>query len=454
MNYESAVGLGTYKAFYTRQFENTIPILFQFQKILPYVFGLPQLILSILGFIFLPSYIGQAIKRWTLYIFQVAKLKRPGTRAQSARQQAWQLWSTDGKQSILTESEKSKQIQLDILRFSILLSFLPFSFFYAKWTRFIAPSFPLFSLFAVLFLLHYGKKYIKVITIIIFITVIPGIVFLSVYLIPDVRFKASEWIYKNIPEQSKILTEAANVIDIPIVPPTYASSPKNYRIRSFNFYDLDVDQQLQLDLHEALKEADYIIVPSRRVFKNHDEKNYPILTSYYTGLFSGKNGFEKVAEFSSTPLSPDEGAEETWTVFDHPVIRIYKRMTNNTSQITNQIKNTNNKTEFSKYQTTDYQLLTTSHRLLVADTPEKWERGLMFVTNKQDVGGMDGMIFKFPDRQVRTFWNKNTFSHLTLYWITDEKVIGTSDLPSIIETKSITTVSSPSEADTVIEIIR
>jgi hypothetical protein len=64
-------------------------------------------------------------------------------------------------------------------------------------------------------------------------------------------------------------------------------------------------------------------------------KEFPKLNQYYQNLFSGRLGFEKVAEFSTSPKIsffgktllefPDEKTEETWTVFDHPVIRIYKR---------------------------------------------------------------------------------------------------------------------------------
>jgi hypothetical protein len=60
-----------------------------------------------------------------------------------------------------------------------------------------------------------------------------------------------------------------------------------------------------------------------------------VLKKYYEDLFSGKSGFTKVAEFSSYPRIqlfgktifefPDESAEETFTVFDHPVMRVYKR---------------------------------------------------------------------------------------------------------------------------------
>lgn len=305
----------------------------------------------------------------------------------------------------------------------------------------------------------------------IFITVIPGIAYLSIYLSPDVRFTASDWIYKNIPANSKILSETANVIDIPIPTNTYELHAPNYALNSFNFYDLDSSLQLQKDLSEALNQADYIIVPSRRIFKNHSSiTDYPLLTTYYSDLFSGRSGFEKVEEFSSYPKItlfgktlvefPDEDAEETWTVFDHPVIRIYKRIINDKSQILNQLQITNNKTDFSDYKTISYKLPTnhqpptTDFSLLVADTPEKWERGLMYIKSKKDIGGLDGMIFTFPDSQIRSFWNENTLSRLTLYWIQNNKVIGVSELPSVTESGAITTISSPSPADTVIEIIR
>jgi len=65
-------------------------------------------------------------------------------------------------------------------------------------------------------------------------------------------------------------------------------------------------------------------------------KDYTAVYSYYDRLFTGNLPFKKVAEFKSYPKIsifgktlvefPDEEAEETWTVFDHPVIRIYKRI--------------------------------------------------------------------------------------------------------------------------------
>jgi len=222
-----------------------------------------------------------------------------------------------------------KDKKINLLRFAFLIYFIPSALIYAKWSRFMTPIFPIITIFAILFLLRI--KVINVIKIIIIIiAILPGIAYLQVYQNPDVRFQASDWIYKNIPNNSYILSETANVVDIPVLnPKSEIRNPKqiqnlNYQIISFNFYDLDQSLELQLELSNHLEKADYIFVPSRRIFANHSKKTYPILNQYYEDLFSGKLGFEKVAEFSSG--LNDEQAEETWTVFDHPVIRIYKKV--------------------------------------------------------------------------------------------------------------------------------
>lgn len=330
LQYESSVALGTVNVFYTRQFFQTTPFLFQFDHIFPYTLGYGVFILFVAGFLFLP-------------------------------------W---------------RNRYINLLRISFLLVFIPNGYVYAKWTRFIAPVYPVMLIIAVLFLhdglhkLKYALMELKdyeasksdnvilfTIGFIVFLlSIIPGITFLSIYQNPDVRFIASDWIYRNIPQNSYILAETANVVDIPIPSPQELASPsaglvKPYSYRSFNYYDLDTEPALQSDLSIQLARADYIFVPSRRIFANHTcyeivdtqivlqkymsqqcltrLQTYPLLNSFYKDFFTGKSGFVKVAEFSSYPRIqlfgktliefPDENAEETWTVFDHPVIRIYKK---------------------------------------------------------------------------------------------------------------------------------
>jgi gamma-polyglutamate biosynthesis protein CapA len=85
-----------------------------------------------------------------------------------------------------------------------------------------------------------------------------------------------------------------------------------------------------------------------------------------------------------------------------------------------------------------------------AKTPEEWQKGLMFVKKPVDY---DGMLFIFPDKQIRSFWNQNTFVDLEVYWLDDDKIIGKDKLESIEKTKVIKTIQSPGAVNKVIELI-
>jgi hypothetical protein len=76
---------------------------------------------------------------------------------------------------------------------------------------------------------------------------------------------------------------------------------------------------------------------------NHQRlpKLFPVTSNFYIALFNGSLGFKQIQEFHSYPMLsignwkaefPDETAEETWSVFDHPVIRIFKK----TQQLSNE----------------------------------------------------------------------------------------------------------------------
>lgn len=273
LTYESNVALGKLKVFYTRQFEETTPIIFQLFKIFPYSLGIPIFISFIFGLFFL-----------------------------------------------------SKNKINNFLILSFLVYFIPTSFTFVKWTRFMAPIFPIAIIIATLFLLEFLSKRIKnsklrllLLTLIVAISIIPGIRFFSLYLKSDSRIEASKWIINNIPSKSVILSETANVVDIPVG----NLKGKNYEIISANLYNVDNDKKLYEEFQNDIKRADYIIVPSRRIFANHNEEKFSKINKYYKELFSGKLGFRKVAEFRRLN---DELAEETFSVFDHPVVRIYKRI--------------------------------------------------------------------------------------------------------------------------------
>ncbi len=98
----------------------------------------------------------------------------------------------------------------------------------------------------------------------------------------------------------------------------------------------------------------------------------------------------------------------------------------------------------------EYSLEGKTYRLLVADEPGEWERGLMYV---REAKGFDGMLFIFPDKKIRRFWNKNTFVDLRVYWIAGDRIVGKSFLPSVEKSGKTVVISSPEPVDRVAEII-
>jgi uncharacterized membrane protein (UPF0127 family) len=66
--------------------------------------------------------------------------------------------------------------------------------------------------------------------------------------------------------------------------------------------------------------------------------------------------------------------------------------------------------------------------LLLADTPERRKRGLMEVTDA-DLGGYDGMLFRFEDEVASAFWMMNTPMPLTVAYIgSDGELVSTADM--------------------------
>jgi 4-amino-4-deoxy-L-arabinose transferase-like glycosyltransferase len=263
LNYETNVATGLLKVFYTAQFQKTIPYLFQFTHIFPYVSGIPIFILAILGFFIF-------IKNWKLEIGN------------------WKYWS--------------------LILIPALVYFLYFGQLYVKWTRFVSPVFFIFPLFTAYFLSKIKNTFIRYFLLI--ICCLPGLYFLNLYFHPDIRLTASSWMSSHLPANSKIFSEAGNVINLPLSGPSY-------QIINYDFYG-NYDPKT---LISALVNADYILVPSRRVFKNYN-------FSYYRHLFDGSLGFVEIKQFNPQTdlfLNP-ENAEETWSVFDRPTIRIYQKI--------------------------------------------------------------------------------------------------------------------------------
>ena len=101
-----------------------------------------------------------------------------------------------------------------------------------------------------------------------------------------------------------------------------------------------------------------------------------------------------------------------------------------------------------------YKLNNKNYSLLVADSNSEWTRGLMNYKDISELKGVEGMIFIFPDRDFRSFWNENTYFDLDVYWLDGDKIVGKSYLPSIEKSKEVVIVDSKAKVNKVVELIR
>lgn len=275
MKYEVGVATGQYQVFYTRQFIGSTPYIFQIQKIFPYANGIPIFILGFIGFIII-------IKSFIIH-------------------------------------RKSNPYLLLIL-FPSLIYFVYQGQLFTKWTRFISPIFFVFPLLSIFVFQKIKSKYLFYILTI--FCSLPGIYFLKTYLNKDIRVIATNWINENIPIDSRILSEGGNVVDIPM--------KGQYDVVNFDFYNHDEDVKSSEKLDQFINQSEFIIIPSRRIFKNQNNPLYPYSQQYYQKLFSGQLNFKliKIISQNNSLFLNSENAEETWSVFDNPVIRIYGKADN------------------------------------------------------------------------------------------------------------------------------
>ena len=260
MSYETNVATGKTLVFYTRQFLNTLPYYFQFTKIFPYVSGITVFILGLLG------------------IFKLNK-------------------------------------KYFLILLPAIIYFLYTGQLFVKWTRFVSPVFFVFPFLATIFLITIKSKLLR--NVLIYLSIIPALIFMQIYFHDDIRIVASKHI--NTLPTSTIFSEAGNVLNIPL-------GRNSHDVTNFDFYELDA-QKNDKELYSDISKSNYIIIPSRRVFKNQNNSKFPLTQLYYSKLFFGDLGFNLYKEFEikSSLLLNAENAEETWTVFDHPKIRIYEK---------------------------------------------------------------------------------------------------------------------------------
>ena len=185
--------------------------------------------------------------------------------------------------------------------------------------------------------------------------------FQTIYQRPHSRVSASSWIYRNIPSGSRIYCEEWD----DCLPLSFTSVYNSglYNIVSFPIYGQPDNNAKWMELQQKILQMDYIILSSNRVYGSTMTvpQNYPLTTKFYTQLFNGSLGYTKIAEFTSRPNLPipgihlcltpldtrygkiafssqecplpgisfvDDYSDETFTVYDHPKVIIFRKILN------------------------------------------------------------------------------------------------------------------------------
>ncbi|MBI3955240.1 phospholipid carrier-dependent glycosyltransferase [Candidatus Gottesmanbacteria bacterium] len=249
--------------------------------------------------------------------------------------------------------------------------------------RYFHPIYPFLSILTAYFICDillkrtwYLRK--RLLLIMLLLSIIWPVSFISIYSQPHSRVSASEWIYQNVPRGSTIANEHWD----DGLPLSLDSSRIHefYNSIEFPLYNPD-SQEKWLKMVEIISKTDYISLSSNRLWASLTRvpDRYPLTDRYYRLLFNGELGFQKVAEVTSYPnisfpllnyclyiLSPqedplglasnksgfirldtcdlyqqsnyrgivirDESAEETFTVYDHPKVLIFQNKNKLTAQ--------------------------------------------------------------------------------------------------------------------------
>ncbi|HEU5101709.1 MAG TPA: DUF2298 domain-containing protein [Roseiflexaceae bacterium] len=164
--------------------------------------------------------------------------------------------------------------------------------------------------------------------------------FTRIYTRPHSRVAASRWIYDNIPAGSRLTYEEwDDALPVNIDGKDAGSRYTGIKTTPYAEDDatkytgyVDGEGKRVQGLFDQLDQADYVILSSNRVYGSATRMpmRYPALTRYYHYLFTGELGFEQVADITSYPTLfgipiPDQGAEEAWSVYDHPRVLIFKK---------------------------------------------------------------------------------------------------------------------------------
>lgn len=197
--------------------------------------------------------------------------------------------------------------------------------------RYFLIAYPYLAIFAGFGMLYIFTKQKIVFYILVVLILLYPLAFISIYTKPHTRVQASYWIKENISQGSTILSEHWDDA-LPVGP---VSSAGFNRIE-LPVFDPDTPEKWET-INNLLKQGDYLILSSNRGWGSIPTvpQRYPQMIKFYRDLLNNKTEYELVKEFTSYPslnylgipiTINDDSSEEAFTVYDHPKVLIFKKV--------------------------------------------------------------------------------------------------------------------------------
>lgn len=232
-----------------------------------------------------------------------------------------------------------------------------------KFIRYMVPLIPAFCIFGARFLmdaLEWAKgrfshqRFLKpvVLALVLGPSLFYSMAYMHIYRVPHTWIESSVWIFKHIPQNSIVMTEAwddglPTGVDHQMDSRVEGTmGPQNYQHKDITPYEMHGfptdDSPIKRNYYANLiPTGEYISLASKKLwytltdstpeFRPNGFNAYPITSRYYRCLWSGLLGYKMIAEFHSFPTlfgweHPDDMAEESFSVYDHPRVYLFKKV--------------------------------------------------------------------------------------------------------------------------------
>ncbi len=313
---------------YVLQFRNTPMVFYQLKQFLKWGVGYP------LGLLMLGSFFYYVLKNLGLAIYNAVG------------------WLRTRKFLPFSKEE------LLMLSFSAPFFLITCSF-YVKFLRYMIPLYPFFAIFAATFVIWLwrrakGHKWAGLaikgyVALALVAAVFYSLAFVNIYSKELTRAAASRWIYANVPAGSSIALEEWDD-DLPF----HLAGVGHrgiYRYQKMRIYDLD-GATFRERIASQLADTDYVVMTSKKLYgtlvnfhaahkpfigklrydgAKVDINPRPMCASYYQLMFDGGLGFRLAHEEYNYPNLfgielKDYDVEETFRVYDHQRVLIFKKI--------------------------------------------------------------------------------------------------------------------------------